>query len=75
MASDAQLNRIKEIRGGKMNDYRFKKRMTGEGEFAETIHRLFKMSCDKYKLNKRRYNLSNNLFIRASGAQIELFKT
>ena len=35
------LARTREVRGGKLNDPRFGKRQTGEGQYAETIAQLF----------------------------------
>ncbi len=67
------INRIRDTRGGKLNESQLGKRMSGEGEFAETIHRLFNLSCEKYNLNKKKYDLPNNLFIRDFKSQMELF--
>ncbi len=41
------LARIRDIRGGKLNDSNFYSRMTGQGEFADQIHGLFRMACRK----------------------------
>jgi DNA repair photolyase len=67
------INRIKDMRGGKLNESEFFKRFTGEGEFAETIKNLFTLSCRKYGLNKRYYNLSVSSFRRSVDAQLEMF--
>jgi DNA repair photolyase len=45
------LNRIRDLRDGKLSDARFHSRMTGEGEFADTIYALFQAACKKYGLN------------------------
>ncbi len=42
---DKVLNRIRELRGGKLNDPRFGSRMSGEGVYAEHLARLFEVSC------------------------------
>jgi DNA repair photolyase len=39
------LNRIREIRGGKLNDPRFGSRMRGEGVYAEHLAKLFEVGC------------------------------
>jgi len=39
------LNRIRSMRGGRLNDARFGARMKGEGVYAEHIRRLFAVSC------------------------------
>jgi DNA repair photolyase len=44
MRAEKVLKRIKEARGGKLNDARFGKRMKGEGFTAEAISRLFKLA-------------------------------
>jgi len=67
------LNSIRGTHGGKLNEPEFGKRFSGEGELAETIHKLFKLSCRKFKLNKRRIVLTSELFRRNSGNQLELF--
>jgi DNA repair photolyase len=58
------INRIKDTRSGKLNSYEFKKRMSGEGEIANSIHRLFKASCKKYGLNKTKIHLTTEHFLR-----------
>ncbi len=42
---DRVLNRIRELRGGKLNDPCFGSRMSGEGVYAEHLARLFEVSC------------------------------
>ena len=39
------LNRIREIRGGRLNDPNFGSRMRGEGVFAEQINSMFMLAC------------------------------
>ncbi|MCY7362583.1 MAG: PA0069 family radical SAM protein [Ignavibacteria bacterium] len=68
------LNRISEIHGGKLYDSTFGKRMTGEGEWADTIQKIFNTNCNKYNLNKQKNPLSTNLFRRINSEQIELFE-
>jgi len=67
------LNRIKELRGGKLNNSEWGKRFTGEGEIADAINNLFKLSCKKYGLNKKSFNFSNSLFRREISDQFEIF--
>jgi DNA repair photolyase len=50
---DKVLKRIREIRGGRLNDPRFGSRLTGEGIFAEQIAALFSMACRKAGFNAR----------------------
>jgi DNA repair photolyase len=44
------LHRVREIRGGKLNDPRFGSRMRGEGEYAGQLKALFSASCHKLGL-------------------------
>ena len=67
------LNRIRSIRGGKLNDPRFGSRMRGEGIFAEQIDRLFSASCRKAGLTGDRPILSTAAFKRPSGSQLSFF--
>src|SRR5215831_15871107 len=67
------LNRIRSIRGGKLNDPNFKSRMRGEGIFAEQMTELFQLACKKAGINKRWPELTTTHFLRASGSQLDLF--
>jgi DNA repair photolyase len=70
--ADKILNSIKAIRGGKLNSSEWGKRFSGEGELAETIHKLFKISCRKYGLDKRGFNLSTEHFRKTNSEQMKL---
>ncbi len=67
------INRIKDTRNGELNDTRWGKRMSGEGEIAKTINQLFKLHCKKYGLNKERFEFSTDHFRREIRGQIEMF--
>ncbi|MHB8482424.1 MAG: PA0069 family radical SAM protein [Nitrospiria bacterium] len=67
------LNRIREIRGGKLNDPEFGSRMTGKGIFAKQIHDLFDLSCKKLNLNQEELPLLTRNFRPPSGSQLSLF--
>ncbi|MEP7146301.1 MAG: PA0069 family radical SAM protein [bacterium] len=56
------LNRIMDLRGGKLYNSEWGKRMTGEGQWADTIHQIFEASCNKLNLNKDKYSLRTDLF-------------
>lgn len=66
------VNKIREMRDGKLNDYEFGTRFSGKGELAETTHTLFEISCRKYGLNKEKTVLRKDLFRRVNN-QIEMF--
>src|SRR6202000_1968856 len=42
------LNMIKSCHDGKLNDSDFGRRMSGEGQVAESIHQLYKMACNRF---------------------------
>ena len=67
------LNRIREIRGGKLNDPNFGSRMSGQGIFAEQIESLFIMACKKYGMNLESRELTTKHFQKPKGAQFTLF--
>ncbi len=60
------LNRILDVRKGKLNDSSFTTRMKGSGEIAFAIEQLFRASCRKYGLNSKRVPLVTDKFIRPS---------
>lgn len=66
------LGRIRAIRGGELNDSRFKTRMRGEGLFAEQIAQTFAVACRKYGLTDDFPTLSTTAFRRPGGNQMEL---
>jgi DNA repair photolyase len=68
------LNRIRSMRGGKLNDARFGSRMSGEGVFADQISQLFDISCRRVGLEGKRFpRLSTAAFRRAGEIQPGLF--
>lgn len=69
---DKILNRIRAIRGGRLNDPNFHTRMTGEGIFAEQMAELFRLACKKAGITERRPHLSTEHFRRRSN-QLGLF--
>jgi DNA repair photolyase len=69
---DKVLNRLRAIRGGKLNDPNFGSRMSGEGPFAESIHQMFDLHRRKFGLTKKTA-LSTAAFRRPPGPQPGLF--
>ena len=70
---DKILNRIRAIRGGKLNDPRFGTRMRGEGFFADEIEALFRLSRRRADLGKRRLELTTHHFRVPGTSQGDLF--
>lgn len=71
-AAEKVLRRLRELRGGQLNDSRFGKRMKGEGTRADTIARLLQVSRRKNGLADHGPELSTAAF-RRPGATRNLF--
>ncbi len=69
------MNRLREMRGGRVNDPRFGSRMTGEGARAELLQQRFALACRRLGLRRGMPPLRTDLFRppRRPGAQLELF--
>lgn len=74
------LGRIREMRGGDLNDSRFGSRMRGEGVFAEQLRSLFDAICERRGLNRNHFELSTAAWKgplgsrrRSGSAQLNLF--
>ncbi len=67
------LNRIREMRGGRLNDTDYGNRMTGTGPLAEQIARLVQISKRRAGLDRPRAPLSAAAFRRRTPGQMELF--
>jgi len=65
------LGRVRDVRGGKLNDSSFGTRMSGDGPFAGSIHRMFELHRNRLGLTKR-VELSADAFRRPT-AQGSLF--
>ena len=66
------LNRVRDLRGGQLNDPRFGHRFRGEGVFAEQIGALFDTARRRHGLDRRTHDLSAAHF-RRPGEQMSLF--
>ena len=66
------LNRIRETRGGRLNDTRFSTRFRGTGEFADQIAGLFEMTCRRVGLDTECPELSTVAFRRPPRGQLPL---
>ena len=70
--ADKVLNRVRELRDGKMNDSSFGSRMEGKGRFADLFSQLFHARCRKLGLNERELHLDTSVF-QKPGEQLGLF--
>ena len=66
------LNRIRAMRGGKLNDPRFGSRMRGEGIFADQISQMFHVARRKAGLPEDGPELSAAAFRNSEGSQLRL---
>lgn len=67
------LNRIRAVRGGRLNESAFGARMRGAGPFAEQVARLFQVAAAKAGLDRRPPPLETRHFRRPGAEQLELF--
>ncbi len=72
-AKEKILHRIREMRGGRLNDPRFGSRMRGEGLYAQQIARLFAVARQKAGFRNEDRELRLEGFRRPSGPQLMLF--
>lgn len=66
------LDRIRAIRGGRLNDPRFGKRMVGEGLFADQIHQMFHVGCRRAGFGADVPEPSTAAFRKPCSSQLEL---
>ena len=71
---DKVLARIREVRGGKLDDPSFHSRFRGQGEYAAQIRALFHAAARKVGLDRRPPPLSTAAFRRGGGMQGDLFQ-
>jgi DNA repair photolyase len=71
---DKVLGRIRDLRGGQLNDSRFGRRMRGEGVLAEQIRALFALGRKRADLTGGGPELSAAAFRRPGGTQRLLFE-
>jgi DNA repair photolyase len=69
------MSQIRQMRGGRENDPRFGKRMSGEGIFAELQEQRFRLACERYSLNLHARNQLDTTRFQAPAAtgQLSLF--
>lgn len=69
------LNRLRSLRGGRLDDPRFGTRMRGSGVYADQIHDLFELAYRRagFDPDADRPALSTDAFRRPEDAQLRLF--
>jgi len=71
--SSRVINRIRDLRGGKLSESRWGKRMKGEGEIARAIKQLFDVNRRKLGLDTRKFEFATSHFRREPEGQLGLF--
>lgn len=67
------LDRLRALRGGKLYESEWGKRMRGAGVFADQIRDLFQVAARRAGLDRDRLELSTEHFRRPGGQQLTLF--
>ncbi|HZN60806.1 MAG TPA: PA0069 family radical SAM protein [Planctomycetota bacterium] len=67
------LGRLRDVRGGRLNETAFGSRMRGEGPLADQIHQLFSATCLRLGISERGPELSVEAFRRPGPVQLGLF--
>ena len=67
------LNRVRDVRGGRLNDPDFGSRMRGRGTYADQIEQMFRLARRRTGLDRERTPLSTSHFRRPDHGQLELF--
>jgi DNA repair photolyase len=73
LAAEKVLTRVREMRGGKLNDPRFGSRQTGEGRYARTVLDLFEVTARRLGLERRPAAPRASTFRRPARGQLRLF--
>jgi DNA repair photolyase len=73
LAAEKVLTRVREMRGGKLNDPRFGARMQGSGRYIETVLELFDLTTRRLGMNRRETTPARMNTFRRPGPQLDLF--
>ncbi len=67
LLAEKVLARVREMRGGKLNDPSFGSRMQGEGPYIETVRQLFEHTARRLGLSTREMGINDERPRRAAG--------
>lgn len=67
------LNKVKDMRGGELNDARFGHRMRGEGAYVKSIEQMFRLAKKKHGLDRGLPPMTTRHFRTTTGDQLSLF--
>jgi len=73
LAAEKILTRVREMRGGKLNDSSFGGRMQGEGRYIQTVTELFDLTVRRLGMARREPSPRASTF-RRPGPQLDLFE-
>ncbi len=71
--ADRVLHRIREGKGGRLNDPRFGHRFRSDGPYADAVRQVFRAEVRRLGLNRERTPLATGHFRRLAGGQMDLF--
>jgi DNA repair photolyase len=71
--ADRVLNRIRDVHGGNLYDFRPGTRMRGEGNIADIIHKQFKVAKDRYLKDRKMPAYNLDLHRQFKLGQLSLF--
>ncbi len=71
--ADRVLNRIRDCRGGELDDKRYGKRMSGEGNIAKIIQEQFRIARQLYLKNPPPYQYNVDMHNDFKSPQLKLF--
>lgn len=71
--ADKVLNMIKACHDGKLNDSDFGRRMSGDGNIAQSIHQMFRMSVNRFMSGRVMPEFDYSLFVPKGGRQTSMF--
>ncbi|MDR6941928.1 PA0069 family radical SAM protein [Mucilaginibacter pocheonensis] len=71
--ADKVLNMIRSCHDGKLNDSDYGRRMSGEGNIAQSIHQMFRMACNRFLADRVMPEYDYTLFVPKKGKQTSMF--
>lgn len=71
--ADRVLNRIRDVHGGQLSDFRKGTRMRGEGNIADVIHQQFRVAKERYMKDRKMPGFNVDLHEGYKSSQLRLF--
>src|SRR5476651_251830 len=67
------LNMIRSCHEGSLNDSNYGRRMSGEGQIAQSIHQMFRMALNRFMQGREMPMMDHTLFVPKGGRQTSMF--